>query len=500
MKKKFTKITAVLMCIIIACMSMSVSVFAANKDVYTIDQFDGYDVWYYGTNESETRAFFELNYGEKYATTTNGRDYTFFDFQKFIPKGCDEIELYDCCVKGDLFCLLLIAYKYEWVTDGYDEWETAVPKEQMILTTTDFKSFNKYSVDKSIDSEEVVKLHTIGDTFFYSTVEHRTSGNKTYFSGVYYTTKDFKNWTKHNTPESEAKDEFQYASFFVAGDVLCIEVYETDQVNFVSEKVYATKDFENYTTIFNGYDKGETSSLFFLKGSGKDKVVFVEDVYSKNNDDYLRTEVFEVDIKTGKKQVILNEKLSFWEFSRNENNLCFMYERREGDFAEVLMYNERSMKFETEKTDYNIFDVYFDGYFGDALLFYKGDSLCVAPSGNPAHYTEYDLSYLGISDATVITIRLNGEFFALVTELDDYEEFAHTKVAKLNISLQKNGDLNNDGVVNSTDALAVLMSTVNKKTLTAAEKAVADTTKDGAINSTDALMILQYAVGKRLGI
>lgn len=500
MKKKLTKAIAILMCVIIACMSMSVSVFAANKDVQTIDKLDGYEVWYYGTNESETRALFELNYGEKYATTTNGVDYTLFDFQKFIPKGCDVIELYDFCVKGDLFCLLMVASKYEWVTDGYDEWETAEPKEQMILTTTDFKSFNKYSIDENIDPEEIVKLHTIGDTFFYSTVEHRTSGSKTYFSGIYFTTKDFKTWTKHKTPELEAKDEFQYASFYVAGDVLCIEVYETDQVNFVSNKVYATQDFENYTTIFNGFEKGETSLLYFLKGSAKDKVVIVEDVYSSNDDDYLRTEIFEVDIKTGKKQTLLNEKLSFWNYTYNENDFCFMYERNEGDIAEVLMYNERAMKFETEKTDYNIFDVYFDGYFGDALLFYKGDSLCVSPSGNPAHYTEYDFSHLGIADTGAITIRLNGEFFALITAWDDYDEIAHTKVAKLDISLQKNGDLNNDGIINSTDALAVLMSTVNKKTLTEAEKAVADTTKDGTINSTDALMILQYAVGKRLGI
>lgn len=60
----------------------------------------------------------------------------------------------------------------------------------------------------------------------------------------------------------------------------------------------------------------------------------------------------------------------------------------------------------------------------------------------------------------------------------------------------KLGDVNNDGAINSADALLVLQNAVGSKTLTSAQKTAADVTKDGTINSADALKILQYAVGQ----
>ena len=56
------------------------------------------------------------------------------------------------------------------------------------------------------------------------------------------------------------------------------------------------------------------------------------------------------------------------------------------------------------------------------------------------------------------------------------------------------GDVNSDGKVNSTDALAVLQYAVGK-TPSKFDKNVADVNVDGKINSTDALKILQIAVG-----
>lgn len=500
MKKKLTKAIAILMCVIIACMSMSVSVFAANKDVYTIDQLEGYAVTFVETNKSETRAFLELGYGYDYATTTNGKDYTIFNFNEYLPAGCEEITVYDHFVKDDLFCLLLRAYRSEWVTDGYDEWLSSVCEEQMILTTTDFKSFTKHSLDLNVDINDYAYFDVIGDTFFYGTREYRESGRKAYFSGVYYTTKDFVNWTKHQTPELQAVDLYQDVYYSVAGNALCIELYTADEDRYTSSKVYATQDFNNYTTVFGGFKKDEVTSPFFCATPVNGKILRFNDVYSSKHDTYLRSEIALVDVKTGEEKIMLEDSLNYWEYYCSDNNFCLIYEREEGDPAEIFMYNERAMKFETEKTDYSVWDVYFEGYLGDAIFFQKGDSICVSPSGNPAHYNEYDISDLGVTDADLGIIRLNGDIFVLATIWNEHKDIEQVKAAKLDISLQKNGDLNNDGVINSTDALAVLMSTVDKKTLTEAEKAVADTTKDGAINSTDALMILQYAVGKRLGI
>ena len=54
------------------------------------------------------------------------------------------------------------------------------------------------------------------------------------------------------------------------------------------------------------------------------------------------------------------------------------------------------------------------------------------------------------------------------------------------------GDVNNDGSVNSADALIVLQYSVG---LTAIDTNLGDVNKDGIVNSADALMILQYSVG-----
>ena len=56
------------------------------------------------------------------------------------------------------------------------------------------------------------------------------------------------------------------------------------------------------------------------------------------------------------------------------------------------------------------------------------------------------------------------------------------------------GDVNNDGKINSTDALLVLQYAVNTVSLDRAQQMAADVNRDGKINSTDALLILQYAV------
>lgn len=58
------------------------------------------------------------------------------------------------------------------------------------------------------------------------------------------------------------------------------------------------------------------------------------------------------------------------------------------------------------------------------------------------------------------------------------------------------GDLDNDGQINSSDALTVLHFAVGDIELTAAQRVFADVNRDGSINSQDALQILRYAVGE----
>lgn len=61
---------------------------------------------------------------------------------------------------------------------------------------------------------------------------------------------------------------------------------------------------------------------------------------------------------------------------------------------------------------------------------------------------------------------------------------------------QRLGDVNNDGQVNSLDALLILQHTVEKELLSGDELIRADITLDGVINSADALHVLQVSTGK----
>ena len=57
------------------------------------------------------------------------------------------------------------------------------------------------------------------------------------------------------------------------------------------------------------------------------------------------------------------------------------------------------------------------------------------------------------------------------------------------------GDINNDSLINSSDALLALQHSVDKIKLTGDSFAYADVNRDSMVNSTDALKILQYSVG-----
>ena len=57
------------------------------------------------------------------------------------------------------------------------------------------------------------------------------------------------------------------------------------------------------------------------------------------------------------------------------------------------------------------------------------------------------------------------------------------------------GDVTSDKKINSSDALAVLMSSVGLKTLSSDEKRAADVDGNKKVNSSDALYILNFSVG-----
>ena len=58
------------------------------------------------------------------------------------------------------------------------------------------------------------------------------------------------------------------------------------------------------------------------------------------------------------------------------------------------------------------------------------------------------------------------------------------------------GDVNNDGVINTGDAVIVLKGTISN-TLNEQQKLAADFNQDGKLNTGDAVAILKYIVSRR---
>ncbi len=65
------------------------------------------------------------------------------------------------------------------------------------------------------------------------------------------------------------------------------------------------------------------------------------------------------------------------------------------------------------------------------------------------------------------------------------------------ISTAKNGDVNEDGIINIVDALFIAQSTVGLRAFTSTQSMVADVSRDGLVNIVDALFIAQASVGLR---
>lgn len=111
--------------------------------------------------------------------------------------------------------------------------------------------------------------------------------------------------------------------------------------------------------------------------------------------------------------------------------------------------------------------------------------------GIPCTWTSSDEKVVKISDGKAVAV---GAGSATVSANALGEKITVPVTVKDNAV--KKGDVDNDGNINSSDALLVLRCSVGSITLSADQKTRADVDGNNAVNSSDALKILQYSVGQ----
>ena len=142
------------------------------------------------------------------------------------------------------------------------------------------------------------------------------------------------------------------------------------------------------------------------------------------------------------------------------------------------------------------------GQYSLVLLLKEGEDQADGTEGVPTP-TVYNLQYIdqqNINAAKEATFDL----FPKSLEKGVYNVYVSTDRVKLEkvASFEYNekpkytlGDVDNDGKINSSDALLVLQHSVEMITLKDSALLAADVDKDGRILSSDALLILQHSVG-----
>lgn len=138
------------------------------------------------------------------------------------------------------------------------------------------------------------------------------------------------------------------------------------------------------------------------------------------------------------------------------------------------------------------------GKYSLVLLLKEGADQSEATKGVP---TESNLQYIDQQNIEPTTEFI---LFPKQMETGTYNVYVSTdsvnltKVASLEYGTEPEytlGDVDNDGKINSSDALLVLQHSVEILTLKDNALLAADVDKDGRILSSDALLILQHSVG-----
>ena len=121
-----------------------------------------------------------------------------------------------------------------------------------------------------------------------------------------------------------------------------------------------------------------------------------------------------------------------------------------------------------------------DGYYEGSLEFYK-------------ELTLYHVGTFALNTKDILSEHYPQTSWAYLTALDPYYTEASEPITPSKPSGIM-GDINNDGVIDSNDALLILRQSVQAEDLGKDQIFLADVDKDGNVTSSDALLVLRYSV------
>ena len=525
MKKKAIKILAGIMSVVILCISMSVGAFAVGAVIKSeIDDLWGCYAYEVVPSESGSSVLVKTytdDYDQKYAITTNGKDYNVFYADELSD--ADYAEFVDVTVKGETFVILIHNYvEVEYYDEESEEYYYDYDFDNFEFVTTDdginFESYY-FEVDYSIGEiyPDVSSYYSkgvigfIGDTFIFANCDYYEyeEDGEWYNKGVYYTTKDFETWDVHYAepmPMWLNGESTYYTGYRIAGNNLIIEHYynfyyfdddnESEMDTWLLDTVEITTDFENYKEIWNrGGSYILYENVYGVLENHPDEIFIQQAVYpyGYTHGEYVidGSILYSYNLKTNREKLIYEAEgdgylsvsfLDDWMFIEKVS-----YPFEEGFILSQLIYTN-----ESEIGQLAVYDTEFTYCYALNNTVYAMDSYGFNIIED-TYFKSYDLSDTSIDLYNSMAFELDGKIFVL-------EAPGETKVNLYTLADKSDrftymGDVDNDEWVTSSDALMALQYSTGVKPLTSAQCRRADVTGDDKINSSDALLMLKYSTG-----
>lgn len=524
MKRKFLKSIALIMCVVITCLTLSVGSVAASGNVYEAIGLEGY-VERVITNQSETITLVETidpSFGgiyeydnHQFAITKNGKDFKMLDFNKYKPSDSDCIMVYDCAVKEDTFVFVLKSFD---ISGEYDYIETSTK----ILSTSDFETYTDCDFE-AIQDKTVLRntyhernkwskcgfLGFVGDVLVFADTSYETVGENK-FKGVFYTTEDLKNWSKEHTVTFDGivvdnyDEKYTYVSFAYKEEsgYLIVEELENTEWGYSCTNAYITHNFISYQKIYEKEEKLDFVNLHYEISDESYELIILEsymDVDAPADDEFGSGEnLSSVNIQTGIKTELIKKKsietYNGWVLYGHAENVYFVT-TSQNDNTEINVI-KTDLSVQKTKGDYSISDFYYLTNNKDNVYAISKNCIYHFFNGNMKDFRKYDTSEFGFDSRYSKIFELNERLYYIESKYTDTfsgNVFEPIRIAEIETKSEQLGDLNNDSKVNSSDALLVLQAATGIVNLTQEQKSFADVNKDGKINSNDALRILQFA-------